>query len=287
MPRRLPPLNALLALDAVLRNSSVRKAALELGVTAAAVSQHIKHLETLLGTELFVRHPRGISLTLTAERLLPALARGFDALEEAVLPLTHPARSANVTISILPSLGRAWLLPLLPEVRRRLPHLDLTVRTDPTLADFNQEEVSLAIRYCRVPERGLVAQRLFGELVFPVCSPQLFHGAPALRQFSDLVHFPLLHDTDAARFGAPFDWDSWFSEVPLPTPHAAGLCFSDGSLLLDAAEASLGVALGRSPLVRSRLREGRLLCPFAIKKRPEPPFLVEGQVRSYSRVLAV
>jgi LysR family glycine cleavage system transcriptional activator len=283
MARRLPPLNALLALDAVLRRGSVRRAAEELRVTPAAVSQHLKHIESVLATELFVRHPRGISLTRAAERLLPALSRGFDALEEAVAPLVQPSRTVSIVLSIMPSLARAWLVPLLPELRRRLPHLDLTVRTEPSLVDFDRDEADLAIRYCTAPDRGLVAARLFGELVFPVCSPEFALGPHPLKDPAQLEAQPLLHDTDAAKNGTQFDWDHWFAARGLQLPRRAGLCFSDASLLLDAAEAGLGVALGRSPLVRTRLREGRLHRPFDVQLASDRAYFVVTSRQKHRR----
>src|SRR5262245_65943098 len=53
MTRRLPPLNALRAFEAAARNENLSRAATELGVTQAAVSQHVKSLEATLGPILF------------------------------------------------------------------------------------------------------------------------------------------------------------------------------------------------------------------------------------------
>lgn len=282
MARRLPPLNALLALEAVLRKGSVKQAARELSVTPAAVSQQIRNIERAFGLDLLIRHPRGVSLTVEAERLRPQLAHGFDLLEEAVAPLSHASKPSKVIVSIMPSLGRAWLVPYLPELRARLPHLELVVRTETTLVDFDRDEVGLSIRYCREPERGLVAHRLFGELIFPVCSPALAHGPKPLKTLDDLRAFPLLHDLDAPRHGAVFGWDGWLPSAHARSP-APSFAFSDASLLLDAAEADLGVALGRSPLVLSRLRAGRLVRPLPDARPSERAYFVVTSRRQYRR----
>ena len=281
MARRLPPLNALLALDAVLRRGSVKKAALELGVTPAAVSQHVKALEELLGVALLVRHPRGVSLTAEGERLLVPLAKGFDQLEEAVVPLVHPGRTVGVLLSTLPSLGRAWLVPLIPDLQRRFPQVSLTVRTEAKLVDFDQSDVGLAIRYCAAPERGLVSARLFGETVAPVCAPALAHTAEARRGLDSLIKLPLLHDTDASRHGGPFGWEDWAPRAAIA--QRPGLYFSDGTLLLDAAEAGLGVALGRSPLVRPRLLSGRLSQPQKEERVSSRAYFVVTSRRQYRK----
>ncbi len=281
MPRRLPPLNALLATDAVLRHGSVKKAAVELGVTAAAVSQHVKLLEQTLGASLLVRHPRGVSLTAEGERLMQPLAKGFDQLEEAVVPLVHSGRAVSVLLSTMPSLGRAWLVPLIPELQRRFPHLSLTVRTEAALVDFDESDVGLAIRYCSAPDRGLVAVRLFGETVAPVCAPALAHTTQARRGLSTLARLPLLHDTDAARHGTPFGWEDWTTRAELA--QCPGLYFSDATLLLDAAEAGLGVALGRSPLVRSRLLSGHLSQPLSEQRPSARAYFVVTSRRQYRK----
>jgi LysR family transcriptional regulator, glycine cleavage system transcriptional activator len=281
MARRLPPLNALLALDAVLRRGSVKKAALELAVTPAAVSQHVKLLEQTLGLALLVRHPRGVSLTAEGERLLLPLAKGFDQLEEAIVPLTQPGRTAGVLLSTLPSLGRAWLVPLIPDLQRRFPHVTLTVSTDAKLVDFDESDVGLAIRYCTSPAPGLVAARLFGETVAPVCAPALVHTPEARHGLATLVRLPLLHDTDASRYGSPFGWEDWTSRSA--AGQSPGLYFSDASLLLDAAEAGVGVALGRSPLVHARLLSGRLSQPLTEQRTSPRVYYVVTSRRQYRK----
>jgi DNA-binding transcriptional LysR family regulator len=241
----------------------------------------VKLLEQTLGVALLVRHARGVSLTAEGERLLSPLAKGFDQLEEAVVPLLQPGRNVSVLMSTLPSLGRAWLVPLLEDLQRRFPQLSLTIRTEATLVDFDQSDVGLAIRYCAAPERGLVSARLFGETVAPVCSPALAHTAEARRGLEGLARLPLLHDTDASRHGAPFGWEDWIAREQVA--QRPGLYFSDATLLLDAAEAGLGVALGRSPLVHSRLLGGRLAQPLAQQRDSARAYFAVTSRRQYKK----
>ena len=69
MPRRLPPLNALKALEAAARYESFTRAAEELCVTQGAVSHQVKALEERLGVALFVRRPRGLEITSEGVRI--------------------------------------------------------------------------------------------------------------------------------------------------------------------------------------------------------------------------
>ena len=61
--RRLPPLNALRTFEAAARSESFTRAAEELCVTQAAVSQQVKGLETTLGLKLFNRERQRLALT--------------------------------------------------------------------------------------------------------------------------------------------------------------------------------------------------------------------------------
>ena len=63
MPRQLPPLNALRAFEAAARSENFTRAAEELGVSQAAVSQQVKGLEATLGLKLFTRGGRRLVMT--------------------------------------------------------------------------------------------------------------------------------------------------------------------------------------------------------------------------------
>ena len=78
------PFGALRAFEAAARHLSFKRAAAELHVTPAAISQQIKTLEHLLGVTLFERKNRGLSLTPEAEIGLQQLKSGFEQIEGAV-----------------------------------------------------------------------------------------------------------------------------------------------------------------------------------------------------------
>lgn len=63
MVRRYLPLNPLRAFEAAARHLSFTRAAIELNVTHAAVSQQVRALEEQLGCVLFTRVSRGLVLT--------------------------------------------------------------------------------------------------------------------------------------------------------------------------------------------------------------------------------
>ena len=84
MSPRLPPLNALRAFEAAARHLSFTKAAAELHVTQAAISHQIKTLEEWLGTPLFRRMNRRLTLTDAGQLYLKPVREAFDRLSEAI-----------------------------------------------------------------------------------------------------------------------------------------------------------------------------------------------------------
>lgn len=260
MPRRLPPLNALRAFEASARLGSFVAAAAELNVSAAAVSQHVRRLERYLDTTLFQRLARGLVLTEEGRAYWPELAAGFALLGESTARLRAQRTDGVLTLTTLAAFANGWLLPRLPRFRERAPRIEIVLRTGRTLADFRREDVDLAIRFAPGPGRGLHGERLCGEELFPVASPALFGGGRTPDTLAALAAYPLLHDIDAHPEQPWMSWRAWFERAALDTTHALrGLQFTDSIVLIGAAVAGLGVALGRGPHVAELLARGQLV----------------------------
>ena len=113
MNRRLPPLGALRAFEAAARHESFAKAADELAVTPAAVSQQIRQLEADLGVSLFRRLPRGLVLTQAGRSALPELGKAFAHLARAVEGVRGGSLVGPLVVSVIPSFAGRWLVPRL------------------------------------------------------------------------------------------------------------------------------------------------------------------------------
>lgn len=263
MRRRLPPLNSLRAFEAAARHGSFALAAAELGVTPAAVSQQVKMLEAQLKLPLFRRLPRGLELTEAGRAYLPGLSDGLDRLAAATAQVREGRASGVVTVTTLASFAAGWLVPRLSDFRRRYPGIDLRLDTSRHLVDFAREDVDIAIRFGRGATKGLEAVHLLDEVLFPVASPALLHGTKPLNRFEDLAHHILLHDVDALPNQPWMHWQSWFEREGLdPKAASRGLFFTDSNVLVAAAVAGQGVALGRAPHLGEHLAKGRLVRLF-------------------------
>ena len=105
------PLNALRMFDAAARHLSLTRAAQELHVTQAAVSQHIRNLEERLGKPLFRRLPRGLALTDEGHALWPAVAESFARIEHSLQQVAEPRPREVLTVGVVGTFAIGWLIP--------------------------------------------------------------------------------------------------------------------------------------------------------------------------------
>lgn len=266
MARHLPPLNALRAFEAAARHLSFTKAAEELFVTQAAVSHQVKALEETLGIALFRRFNRRLMLTDAGQAYLPPLREALDQIALATERLKTVEDSGALKVSVLPSFAAKWLLPRLSRFRARHPEIDVLVSAKDALVDFARDEADIAIRFGWGRYPGLTTHDFMGDVVFPVCSPEILKSGPPLEKPADLKQHTLLHDpttvTDA------IDWRGWLKAAGVTgVDPTRGPGFTDTAMVIQAAVEGQGVALGRSALAGNDLEAGRLVKPFG----PEIP----------------
>ena len=261
MMDRLPSLTALRAFDAAARHLSFTQAAAELFVTPAAISHQIKTLEGDLEAPLFVRKSRSLTLTEAGRVLAPAARDAFQGLAVAARQVRALGTDRPLTVSVAPSFGAKWLIPRLGRFRRRVSGTDIRIDASPTLLDYAESGVDIGIRYGGGNYPGLVAERLLGDEVFPVCSPQLLAEGPPLEKPADLTRHVLLHD-DMARWFDPAapDWPNWLAAAGVAESAAGhGEFFSQSTLAYQAAIEGQGVLLAKRALVGDDLAAGRLV----------------------------
>jgi LysR family glycine cleavage system transcriptional activator len=264
MTRRLPSLNALRAFEAAARHLSFTRAADELHVTAAAVSQQIRTLETQLNTKLFIRDRNSLRLTPAGESYLPGVRESFDRLQLATQELVD-GRGGTLRVSVPPTFGAKWLVPRLYRFYRQ--HPDIHVRISAAqVADFTADEVDVAIDCGRGRFPGLHVERFITDEVSPVCSPALVDGPRPLRSLEDLAHHTLLHDQSAVYDPSCPDWRRWLVAAGAKgIDGERGPTFSPAIMVLQAAIDGHGVALGKSVLVEYDIAAGRLVRPFHLR----------------------
>ncbi len=259
----LPSLSALRAFEAAARHLSFTRAAEELHVTQAAISHQVKALEDELGCTLFLRLSRRVALTEEGRLLAAAATEAFTRIESGLEAVGRAGQSGVVNVSVSPSFAVKWLVPRLDKFRGEHPDIDVRISANDRMVDPVREKVDLCIRYGSGRYPKLDTTRLLTDLVFPVCSPQLLATGPKLETAEDLAQHVLLQDEMMKHDPLRPDWAKWFAAAGVSGVDASrGYSFSHASMMLDAAAAGQGVALGRSTLVADDVSSGRLVRPF-------------------------
>jgi len=256
--RRLPPLTAVRAFEAAGRHANFVRAAEELSITPAAVSQQVRSLEDFLGLRLFTRRARGVELTATGAEYARSLGSLLDQLALATERARRTEDPRRLTIATTPSFAARWLMPRLTAFLELHPELDVRLSTSNVIADFARQDVDVAVRYGTGRWPGLKAHLLLAAELFPVCSPSFRLGSKPLRVPDDLRPRALLRL-------AVDDWPKWLAAAGIGDRRPEGPQFSDVGLLTQAAAAGQGVALGQSVIVADDLAAGRLVEPFKLR----------------------
>lgn len=267
-PERLPSLDLIRSFEAAARHLSFTKAAAELYVTQSAVSRSIKTLEDHLGVALFHRRHRALALTEPGQVLYRAAADVMERLREASRRIRQGPAGHMVTVTSTISFAAMWLVPRLPEFREAHPDVEVRIAAANEMSDLEREGIDVAVRYCTPKAVAEGALKLFGEHVFPVCSPKLLRRGAAhpLKRPEDLRHQVMLHQEDSRTLAPWLQWNVWLEVMKQKDIVPAGvLRFSHYDQMIQAAIDGQGVAMGRSPLVRRLIKQGKLAAPFENK----------------------
>jgi DNA-binding transcriptional LysR family regulator len=252
---------ALRSFVAAARLGSFSVAATELGVTQSAVSHAVARLERHLGVALFERHSSGVTLTPHGAALAEDVGRGFDLVDRALARAVSDAgrgrpRTEVVTLSVSTSFAALWLLPRLGHFRRTHPGIDLRYLTNDSDRHVGRDGADIWIPLGSGAWPDLEAHRLCDEEILLVAAPDVaaaWGDVPCER----LVDAPLLHLDE--RYPSRFDWPAWFAHegVSLGAP-LGGDHSNDYAVVVQAAIAGQGIALGWAHIVAGALADGRL-----------------------------
>lgn len=270
MRRRIPSIEALIAFEEAARHLSFTRAAVALSLTQSAVCKQIAALEDYLGVPLFSRIKKRISLTEAGAAYARQISEDLDRLERATVSLmSHRGRRNVLEIAVAPTFATRWLIPRLAAFRALHPEitLNLTTRSQPFI--FTGTGFDAAIHFGSGQWPGATTLPLFGEVMIPVCSPRLLDGLSCADP-AELCRFPLLHQS--ARHDA---WPRWFEAAGIKNADVmGGPRFELFSMLIEAALASLGVALVPRFLAERELASGELVALFDLPLNSEMAYFL-------------
>ena len=246
----LPPLLALRAFEAVARNLSFIKAAKELSVTQSALSHQVHKLEEHLGKPLFIRRTRAIDLTADGQHYYDEIRPALDMIAAATRAQKAAPTTTVLRVGLLASFATLWLAPRLAGFLNRYPHIQVELLPAIQLANVAAAEVDLAIRYGKGDWPDVQATRLMAEVISPVCSPAF--------KASQLHNGALLMATSHR----PFEWTDWSAHYQVNLDQHPRVMLHDYNIVVEAAVAGQGIAMGRHRLIERRLQDGSLVEAF-------------------------
>jgi LysR family glycine cleavage system transcriptional activator len=258
----LPSMSSLRAFEAAARHLSFTRAASELNLTQSAISHRIKTLEDMLGVKLFARDGNFIRLTEVGHEYLNSARSAITEMLIATDRVAGRQDSGMLTIACLGTFALKCLIPELKDFRLHHPAITLRIRTLVPYEILEKQDYDVSIQYGSDDWPGLVATKIGPEEIFPVCSPELAQSG--LREPADLVNFTIIKT--ASPLILRDDWPLWLEAAGIPN-----LSFPDEiscDLLYPSYQVAiegLGVAMGRTAVVKKDLRDGKLIEPFSIR----------------------
>ena len=250
-----PPLNSLQAFEAAGRHESFLEAAAEQGVTSGSISRHVRLLESFLGIELFVRRSNGVALTAAGKEYAGTVSALLRDLSTATDQVRRPSRDRAIVISTLPIFSERWLYRRIPSFRKAFDRAELRIEAHNGEHNTDREDVDAWILYSTGQHPGYSVTRLFGEEVFPVCSPQFRETLSAHPSAEEVIDQPLLHD-----IYWDTDWPDWARAVGATAGElAANMRFALYKGVIQAAVDGMGMAVGHGEMVAKELATGKLV----------------------------
>ncbi|RCW68683.1 LysR family glycine cleavage system transcriptional activator [Pseudorhodoferax soli] len=233
----------------------------------------VRGLEEWLGVPLFSRASGGrarLTVTDGAQGALQDIRAGFDRLWVGLDQLKEQSSRGALTVAVSSAFAGKWLLPRIDGFRSQWPNLDLRLDTSAWLADPSGQGIDIAVRYGAGDWRGLAADRLMAEEVYPVCSPSFIRNA-SIRTPADLRLQTLIHDVSHDTSTEFVTWESWLAGAGVQRrPVAKDLKITNAAAVLQAASAGQGVALARSVMAEEDIASGSLVRLFPDRKVVSP-----------------
>jgi DNA-binding transcriptional LysR family regulator len=269
-----PDLAALQTFVAIARHGSLRAAARHLGVNPPAVSLQLKAFEYRIGTALFLRSTRSVTLTDAGRALYDKSHHLLESLSEALEQAhdTGRARSGLLRIT-LPF--RAWqviITPRLAAFQAAYPGIELDLSIEEGLTDIIARGFHAGIRLGDYLQDEMIAVRLSRtEPAAYLASPAYLerHGVPQVPQ--DLLHHVCIRHRQISS-GQVTDWRFTSADGDVTVTVGGGLILSDLRSIVDATCRDFGIGWSLRRGVQDELERGALLQVLEHVTPPRPGF---------------
>jgi len=238
----------------IAQNGSLSATARQMNVTPAAVSYRLVKLEKYLGTRLFHRTTRRLTLTqdgteylVQVEPLLNEIkevssaASRRDELPQGVLRVTMPA-----------SFALKHITPIMPRFLKRYPQVQLSLALNDEIVDIVSQGFDVAIRICALEDSDLIARRLAADHRVVCASPDYLSRYGTPQRPADLVQHNCLALSQQPYW--TFNGPQGLERIKVKGNYVC----NNGEAIRDATYAGLGIALKATWDVAGAIKQGRL-----------------------------
>jgi LysR family glycine cleavage system transcriptional activator len=260
----LPPLDYLLAFESAATKQSFAAASRELNISETAISRKVRLLELHYEVPLFLRSHRSIRLTPQGQTLLDKIRPALKMLRDTSREMLSEHQGNAVTLAATNSVATLWLMPRLRKFNRTNKHLKIMLVASDSDQECLAETMDLSILRGDGKWAGYSSQLLFGETIFPVCSPGYLTANPKISSLQTLPDSALIEVSSAHTEW--MNWKTWLGRNDVEKSDAdQSSSFNTYPLAIQAAVDGLGVTLGWGHLIDHLLKSGALVRPLGNK----------------------
>ena len=245
---------------ALARHRNFRRAGLELGVSASALSHSLKGLEARLGVRLLNRTNRSVTLTSAGEALQAAILGPFEAIGAAadVINRFRDDPAGRIRLNVLEHAGSLLLAPVLPTFVERYPDIEVDVVISNHLVDVVAAGADAGIRYGGTVPEDMIAQRLSADVRWVVVgSPAYFERFAPPQNPRDLIRHRCLR----IRLGddSIYSWEFERGEEAVAVDVPGQITIDETSFALSLAKGGAALAYLPQPCVLPDVAQGDLI----------------------------
>jgi DNA-binding transcriptional LysR family regulator len=241
------------------KHRNFRKAGLELGISASALSHALRGFEERLGVRLLNRTTRSVTLTAAGEALHTAVVGPFEEIGRAVDVVNQfrDAPMGRVKLSV-PSEAATFLIgPVMATFLERYPDVEIEISVSNRMIDVVEGGFDAGIRYGGTVPEDMVAQRLSRDIRWLVVGAPSYlerHGVPT--HPNDL----LKHQCIRIRIGddSVYRWEFEREAEQLQVNVPGALVVDHGEIGLAAVRQGAGLFYVADPMIRQDLDQGAL-----------------------------
>ena len=259
MPLRRSDLGDFAYFVSIAKQGSFRAAAIEMGVSASALSHAISGLEERLGLRLLNRTTRSVTLTTAGEALLQSIDGPLGDIEQAMEDLNRfrDKPAGRIRINVLEDAASQLLTPVLPVFIERYPDVEIDISVNNRLIDIIASGFDAGIRHGGTVPEDMIAQRLSPDFRWRTAASPAY-----IERFGRPNHPGELASHRCVRFRLGNDqvypWEFDAAGEIINVDVAGPITVRDSHTMLDLGLRGAGIIYGPEPVLSRYAASGQL-----------------------------